>query len=42
MDAEFPADNPHDAWGAYGVLVRHFGDAWQINFVVIVFGPAEM
>ena len=42
MEAQFLADNPHDPWGACGVPVRHFGDAWQINFVVIGFGPAEM
>ena len=24
------------------IPVGHFGNAWQINFVVIGFGPAEM
>ena len=42
MEAEFPADNPPDPWGACGVPIGHFGDAWQINFVVIGFGLAEM
>ena len=42
MEAEFTADNLHDPWEACGVPVRHFGGDWQINFVVIGFGPAEM
>ena len=42
MEAEFTAYNPHDPWGACGIPVGHFGNTWQINFVVIGFGPAEM
>ena len=42
MEAEFLVDNPHHPWGACGIPVHHFGDAWQINFVVIGFGLAEM